>query len=95
MDAIVGVRFLTVEEGGCNAAVEGIFYACLLLVDNEAFDCRIVLDDRRLELGKDYEVPVRFLYRELPLSKLAVGKEIWLWEGRKVASGRVVSFSVN
>jgi len=89
-DAIINVRFLTAAEGGRNAAVEGQFYACPLFVDNEGFDCRLLLEGRRLELGSTYEVPIKFLYRELALPKLAAGKEVLLWEGRSVAKAQVV-----
>ena len=89
-DAFINVRFFTTAEGGRNAAVEGQFYACPLFVDNEGFDCRLLLDGRRFELGSTYEVPVKFLYRDLALAKLAVGDEVTLWEGRNVAKGQVV-----
>lgn len=89
-DAIINVRFLTTAVGGRNTAVEGQFYACPLFVDNEGFDCRLLLEGQRLELGSAYEVPIKFLYRELALPKLAVGKEVLLWEGRNVAKGQVV-----
>ncbi len=90
-DAIINVRFLLPTEGGRNSAVEGQFYACPLFVDNEGFDCRLMLEGRRLELGTSYEVPVKFLYRELALPKLSVGKEVLLWEGRNVARAQIIS----
>ncbi|MGQ3051681.1 MAG: hypothetical protein ACT6S0_07840 [Roseateles sp.] len=89
-DAIINVRFLTTAEGGRSTAVEGQYYACPLFVDSEGFDCRLLLEGRRLELGAASEVPVKFLYRDLALPKLAVGKEVLLWEGRNVAKGQVV-----
>ena len=89
-DAIINVRVLTTAEGGRSTAIEGQFYACPLFVENEGFDCRLLLEGRRLELGTDYEVPVKFLYRELALPKLAAEKEVTLWEGRTVAKGLVV-----
>ncbi|NKI95496.1 hypothetical protein [Rhizobacter sp. SG703] len=89
-DAIINVRFLTTAEGGRNTAVQGQFYACPLVVDNEGFDCRLLLEGRRLELGADYEVPVKFLYRELAHPKLTIGKDVLLWEGRIVAKGQVI-----
>ncbi|PPT40434.1 hypothetical protein XabCFBP2524_02515 [Xanthomonas axonopodis pv. begoniae] len=90
-DAIIKVCFLAAEKGGRKTAVEGDSYACPIFVKNEGFDCRLLLDGRRLELGKTYEVPIRFLYSELAIPKLAVGAEIYLWEGRKVAVGEVVA----
>lgn len=92
-DAIINVRFLTTAEGGRSTAVEGQFYACPLLVDNEYFDCRLLLEGRRLELGSTYEVPVKFLFRELVLPKLISGKNVLLWEGRNVAEGRVIKIT--
>mgnify|MGYP006890189297 CR=1 FL=1 len=89
-DAIIKVRFLTTVEGGRNTAIEGQFYACPLFIDNKGFDCRLMLEGQRFELGVDYEVPVKFLYRELILPKLKIGKEVELWEGRKVANGLVL-----
>lgn len=89
-DAVISVRFLTTAEGGRNTAVEGQFYACPLFVENQAFDCRLLLEGRRLELGTTYKVPIKFLYREMALPKLAVGKQILLWEGRNIAKGQVV-----
>lgn len=89
-DAIISVRFLTATEGGRATAVEGQSYACPLFVENEGFDCRLLLDGRRFELGSTYEVPVKFLYSEMVLPKLAAGKEVFLWEGRNVARGHVV-----
>lgn len=90
-DAVIRVRFKKTEENGRNSAVEGAFYACPLFVDGQAFDCRLLLDGRRLELGSYYEVPVKFLFRDLVLSKLVVGKEVVLWEGKDVANGSIVS----
>ncbi|MET2467342.1 hypothetical protein ABXT21_25470, partial [Ralstonia sp. SM1864_UCD524_TZ4] len=94
-DAIIKVRFFTTAEGGRNTAVEGQFYACPLFVEGEGqgFDCRLLLEGQRLELGSTYEVPVKFLYREPALSKLAVGKHVLLWEGRDVAKGQVIKIA--
>lgn len=90
-DAIIRVRFKTATESGRNTAVEGNFYACPLFIDGEAFDCRLFLSGKRLELGEYYEVPVKFLNRDVVLPKLVVGKEIVLWEGKDVAIGNIVA----
>jgi hypothetical protein len=74
------------RAGGRNTAVEGQFYACPLFVDNEGFDCRLLMEGRRLELGSSHEVPVKFLYRELALPKLAVGKDVLLHRYGRPAS---------
>jgi hypothetical protein len=38
----------------------------------KAFDCRFLITDQRLELGGNYEVPIKFLSPELVLPKLSV-----------------------
>jgi hypothetical protein len=94
-DAIVEVRFKTTVEGGRESAV-GIdnsvadWYGCPLVVDGEAFDCRLLLAGRRLELGGTYEVPVKFLNPQLVLPRLTAGTQFVLWEGKDIATGKVV-----
>jgi hypothetical protein len=61
-----------------------------MIVGSEAFDCRVQLSGQRVELGKYYDLPVRFLSRKCALSKLEVGKNISLWEGKVVADGLVL-----
>ena len=90
-DAIIRVRFKTAEENGRTSAVEGAFYSCPMFVDGEAFDCRLFLFGKRLELGEYYDVPIKLLHREMALSKLVIGKGIVLWEGKDIATGHVVA----
>ena len=95
-DAIISVRFNTSEENGRSTAVGSShtdFYACPFFIDGEAFDCRIFLPGKVLELGMYYEVPVKFMNSDLVLSKLAVGKKFSLWEGKFVAVGTVLSIN--
>ena len=89
-DAIIQVRFKTTEEGGRQTGITGRVYPCPLLVDGEAFDCRIPLGNELIELGRTYELPVKFLFRDLAMPHLAVGKGIALWEGRQIADGKVL-----
>jgi hypothetical protein len=88
-DAIIEVRFTTTEEGGRRSPVEGD-YRCPFVIDGEAFDGRLLLSGQRLELGLRYEVPVRFLNPELVIPMLAAGKPFVLWEGKAVATGRII-----
>lgn len=61
-----------------------------LFVEGEAFDCRLLLGGRILQLGQMYERPVKFLNPDLVLSKLSPGKPIKLWESKDIAKGKVV-----
>lgn len=89
-DAIIEVRFKKTAEGGRKGAVVGNIYGCPLFVDGEGFECRLLLGGQTLQLGETYEVPVKFMNPEIVLSKLAIGKSITLWEGKDVATGKVV-----
>jgi len=91
-DAIIKVRFKTSAEGGRQGAIVGVgqFYGCPLFIDGEAFDCRIPLDGKTLQLGESYELPISFLNRDLVLPKLCPGKSVALWEGKEIATGEVV-----
>ncbi len=95
--AVIEVCFKTAEAGGRQTSVGGgvvDFYAVGFVIDGEAFDCRVFLGERRLEPGKFYELPVRFLNWDLIRTKLAVSKEFELREGsRIVASGKIIRFS--
>ncbi len=94
-EAVIEVRFKTTAEGGRQTAVGGSssvvdYYGCPFVIDGEAFDCRLLLAGRLLELGKTYEVQVQFLNPQLVLPKLGEGKSFVLREGKDVASGKVV-----
>jgi len=89
-DIIISIRFLTTFEGGRETPVQGEFYSCPLFVGGEGFDCRLLLEGQRLDLGVIYEVPVKFLYREKTIQKIKPGMVVLLWEGRNVAEGKVL-----
>jgi hypothetical protein len=88
-DIIIEVRFKTPSEGGRKSSISGNVYSCPLLIDGAAFDCRILLGDKRIELGHTYDLEVRFLFRDLALPHLALGRAISLWEGKEIANGKI------
>ncbi len=95
-DVYIKVRFKTSEEGGRKTPVKRKtplgpdFYGCPLMVDGKAYDCRLLIGDQEIELGKYYEIPVKFLAKNLALPNLAVGKNIILLEGKEIANGQVI-----
>jgi hypothetical protein len=93
-EAIIFVRFLTTEEGGRQSSIEGDRYGCPLMIDDtQGFDCRFILEGVSVfELGKEYEIAVKFLNPENALSHLSEGDEISLWEGNKIGVGTVKKF---
>jgi hypothetical protein len=95
-DIYIKVRFKTSEEGGRKTSLKRKtepgpdFYGCPLMLDGKAYDCRLLIGDKEIELGKYYELPVKFLDKDLALPNLAVGKDIILFEGKEVAEGQVI-----
>ena len=94
-DIYIKVRFKTGEEGGRKTSLKRKtplgpdYYGCPLMVNGKAYDCRLLIGDKEIELGKYYEIPVKFLDKDLALPNLAVGKSITLLEGKEVADGQV------
>ncbi|MFD2256889.1 hypothetical protein ACFSSA_09390 [Luteolibacter algae] len=96
-DAIIRVRFLTTSEGGRNTGIVATRYGCPLFIDDDTkqgFDCRFVVDsDVRFELGATHDIKIKFMNPSLALPKLNEGKNIYLWEGRTIAKGHIVSLN--
>lgn len=90
-DAIVRVRFYTTEEGGRShdVRVSKTGYGCVVFVGGEGFECRILLGDITLELGRTYDLPVKFLRADLIRPFISVGTTVRLWEGKDIGSGEV------
>jgi hypothetical protein len=91
-DITIELRFKTNAEGGRAGPVVGKHFGCAMFISGEAFDCRLLTEGGTLELGQTYEVPVKFLNADLALPKLMPGKEISLWEGKEIATGKVLRF---
>lgn len=95
-DVYIKVRFKTSAEGGRKTPIkpktppEPNFYACPLIVDGKAYDCRLLIEDKEIELGKFYEIPVQFLDKDIAMPNLSIGKNITLWEGKEVANGQII-----
>lgn len=89
-EALIHVYFLTPEEGGRKSDIEGDKYGCPIMHGGQGHDCRFVLDGRtRFELGKTYNILVKFLNPKLALQDLAPGMKISLWEGKTIARGEI------
>lgn len=89
-DILIEVRFNTPDEDGRKTPISGNTYSCPLFIDEEAFDCRIQIGNQVIVLGVWYQLAVKFLIRDRAVSKLSLGKSIFLWEGKKIAQGKVV-----
>lgn len=96
-EAIILIRFLTPDEGGRETPIEGDRYGCPIMInDSQGFDCRFVLEGHTtFKLGSEYEIPVKFLNPTAALKSLQEGKEIFLWEGKKIGLGAVKKILVS
>lgn len=96
-DAIILVRFLTPAEGGRRKSIPSEGYSCPIMInEQQGFDCRFVMKEPKLlELGKEYEIPLKFLDRSAALANLPVGTEISIWEGKRIGSGVVKTILVD
>jgi hypothetical protein len=88
-DAILRVRFKTTSEGGRQTDLDGDYYSCPLFVDGRGFECRIFIKGLAIRLGVWYELPVKFMNKDLVFPLLSKGKSVDLWEGKVVASGTI------
>ncbi|QGZ41961.1 hypothetical protein IP92_04325 [Pseudoduganella flava] len=89
-DALIKVRFRTQREGGRDQPVPGPSFSCPLVIDGEAFDCRLQHGKGELALGQWHDVKVKFLDRANVARKLSAGTKFKLWEGKDVAEGIVL-----
>ena len=92
-DVIVNIRFFTQSEGGRATSVTEnslSYYSAPMLIDNQYFDCRIILDGKGIVLGKHYELPITFLCRDDALQRITLGKEVSLWEGKIIAKAEII-----
>ena len=92
-DAYLKVRFMTPEEGGRNTPIQGDYYACPLFVEDEWFDCRLLIGGKTLALGQLYELPVKFMNKDSVLPKLSIGKVVTIWEGKDIGLGAVIKLT--
>jgi hypothetical protein len=93
-DILIHVKFKTTEEGGRKSPLQKGIYSCPMIIDQEAFDCRILIKDDLVKLGQFYEFQVKFLNYSLVEKNISIGKKIALWEGKEVAVGVVKAFAM-
>jgi hypothetical protein len=93
-DLIVDVEFLRTEDGGRKGVLCAEYYSCPLEFENEYFDCRLDLSAvGSIAPGDCARLPLKFLFPENILTRLVVGAQFRLWEGRIIGHGTVVSLA--
>ena len=93
-DAIISVELLPTLSGGRSGATPASHFGCVFELNGEYFDCRLDLSESGpLMPGCTATVPVAFLYPENVVPRLTEGMPFHLWEGKTIATGRVISIS--
>jgi len=87
-------KFFPTALGGRQGPTSADRYACIFEVDNEYFDCRLLLDDvGPIWPGSHARVPIKFLFSELIMPNLSIGKEFYLKEIRRIGRGVIQALS--
>lgn len=84
------MHFFATEVGGRATATPVDKFGCLLVFEDELFDCRLYLDDiGSIEPGQSKEVIIGFLSPDLIISRLKLGTLFHLRDGNIIAHGVV------
>ena len=93
-DILAEVYFKKTREGGRATNIKGTSsdssYGCSLFIANEGFECRLIIGNQLYELGKHYLIQIKFMRSTVALSKLTINSSFLLWEGKIIATGRVI-----
>ena len=93
-DILAEVYFKKRTEGGRATNIKGTSsdssYGCSVFIANEGFECRLMIGNQLFELGKHYVIQIKFMCSNNAISKLAINTSFCLWEGKIIATGRVI-----
>ncbi len=95
------IRFCRTEEGGLKASFRPYDFftgeqhqlGYLMDIDGKYFDFRIFQAPIYIELGRSYEMMLKFLSPDIVSHRLSVGKKFTVWHSRMIAEGVVVKES--
>lgn len=95
------IRFCRMDEGGLKASFRPYDFftgeqhqlGYLMNIDGKYFDFRIFQAPIYIELGRSYEMMLKFLSPDIVSRVLSVGKKFTVWYSRTIAEGIVVKES--
>ncbi len=91
-DVKARVRFYDTKEGGRKGALPLVELRCPMMIDEELFDCLLVLPkSKQIVPGDTAIVSVEFLSPHIVIPMLYVGKKFNLWEGGLIAEGEITT----
>jgi hypothetical protein len=90
-DVVAELRFLRSDEGGLEHPTPNTFLACSMLVQNQCYDCRVLLHSiGSVEPGSTIVAPMKFLDWENVGKWVRRGDRFSLWAGKVIAAGTVL-----
>jgi hypothetical protein len=89
-DILIEARFKTSAEGGRVKPINGNTYRCPMIIDGRGFECQIFFEGKIIQCGETYQFAVKFMNFGVVSSFIAVDKIIALWEGKKIATGKII-----
>jgi hypothetical protein len=89
-DVIIRIRLVDPIDGGRNSPIVGPDYRCPMFIRGNGFDCRLFDLGAGIQFGKDYDVGAMFLSPGDALLGAYAGEDITLWEGKTIATGKIV-----
>jgi hypothetical protein len=89
-DFIANIRLYTREEGGRQTPTPSTLFRCILVYEEENYDCALFLQDiGSLPPGFNGRVPIALLFPQYMKHRLLVGSHFFLREIRVIGEGTV------
>ncbi|WP_164928462.1 hypothetical protein [Gloeobacter violaceus] len=92
-DILARIYLYTEEKGGRMSPWPKIKHGCVLMLENEAFDCTFTADDAYIHLqpGSTSILAVKFLFSDSVKPRLRPGTQFKLWDGKEIGEGEVLA----
>jgi len=89
-DILADIQFYQTKDGGRQGPTPPDKFGCLLEISGKYYDCRLVLDKiGALSPGQSATVPIKFLSPEAVLEQLKFTPQFHLWDGKRIAEGKL------
>ena len=91
---IAKVRFFSEKKGGRKSPTPKKIFGCPMVIKNNYYDCRLVLNDiGSIKPGNDIVVPIIFLDPQTVLPIIKKNDKFELWDGGIIAEGKVLKIN--
>ena len=88
-DIIATVFFYKTEDGGRQSPTPSNFFNCPLLINNNYYDCRLLLTNiGKIFPGDTVRVPIKFVLPKV-IRELRIGDTFYIWELGIKGEGKV------